>query len=222
MTNALIVATTVALLTLGRVWYLRTHPVQKDVQEAILPLSKRLHAGDFFRRPQTEEVRFAFWIVQYGTLWYAINLPLMHLAGFDGRRWTYLMSAIDIFFVWISFELGLLGAFLYIAINTFNLFKAPWNVSIVWLIVCAVFSWIFLLLAPLAKLPIGIPTRVWTHVRQALVYKKNPYYYGLLGVIWLFVAWRTLLPGLFGDTWLGSLASLEVLKRLTDLFHAAT
>lgn len=137
----------------------------------------------------------------------------MRAAKFDGRKWSYAMALLDIPFVWLSFRLGLVGVLVYAGINTFNLFKAPWNVSIVWLIICALFSWIFLILAPLAKLPLGIPTWVWGHVRQALLYQKNPYYYGLLGVLWLFVAWRTLLPGLFADTLLGQIASLALRTR---------
>ncbi len=198
------------LLTLARLWYLRVRPIQKDVGEFILPLSKRLHATDFFRRPRSEEIRFSFLIVQYGVIWWAINLPLMHIARFDGRKWTYALAIVDIPFAWLSFRLGLIGALGYLAIATFNLVKAPWNSSILWLIICGVFSWIFLILAPLAKFPIGIPTLVWSHVRTAMVYKKNPYYYGMLAVVWIFVAWRTLLPWLFADTLLGHLAGLNL------------
>lgn len=210
MTSQTFIFLGIGLLTLGRLWYLKLHPVQKDVREAILPLSKRLTVRDFFRRPKSEEVRFSFLIVQYGVIWYAINLPLMHLVNFDGRKWTYAIALLDIPFVWLSFRLGPVGALLYAGIATFNLLKAPWNVSIVWLTICGIFSWVFLILGPLAKFPIGIPAWVWGHVRTAMVYKKNPYYYGILGLLWLFVAWRTLLPWLFADTWLGNLVSWEL------------
>jgi hypothetical protein len=207
--DQLFIIPTIAVLSIGRLWYLRAHSVQRDVRDAILPLSSRLHAADFFRRPRSEDVRFAFWIVQYGVIWYAINLPLMRLARFEGRKWTYALCLLDVIFVWFSFNLGLVGALIYITLNTINLFKAPWNVSIFWLIVLGVFSWVFLVLAPIAKLPIGIPTKVWGHVRQALFYQKNPYYYGLLGLFWIFVAWRTLVPWFLAGTWLGQIASFQ-------------
>ena len=207
----------IAVLTVGRFWYIRANPVQRDVHDFILPLSKRLHGADFFRRPKSEEIRFSFWIVQYGVIWWAINLPLMNLARFDGRRWGYIMAVLDIPFLWLSSGLGAVGLLIYAGINTFNLLKAPWNVSIVWLIMCAVFSWVFLLIAPIAKLPLGIPTWVWGHVRQALLYQKNPFYYGLLGVLWLFVAWRTLIPGVLSDTFLGQVASLAAWTSLSRI-----
>jgi len=206
--DPLLVVLGIVLLTLARLWYLRTSEVQRDVREAIIPLTSRLHFADFFRRPRSEDIRFVFWIVQYGILWYAINLPLMHLSGLNGRRWAYALALIDGVCVWLSFRLGLMGALLYIAINTVNVLKAPWNVSILWLTLLGVYSWVFLILAPIAKLPIGIPTRAWGHVRQVLFHQKNPYYYGLLGVFWLFVFWRTILPWLFAGTFLGQLASI--------------
>jgi len=133
----------------------------------------------------------------------------MRITNFNPRRWTYAVALLDIPFLWLSFRLGPIGGLVYAGITTFNLLKAPWNVSILWLVICAVFSWIFLILAPLAKLPIGVPVLVWGHVKGAMMYQKNPYYYGMLAVLWLFVAWRTLLPGLLADTWLGHLVSIE-------------
>ena len=133
----------------------------------------------------------------------------MHLARFDGRRWIYSIALIDTLFIWISFQLGLVGAIAYMGISTIQLFKAPWNVSILWLTILGVFSWIFLILAPMAKFPIGLPTKVWGHVQQALFYKRNPVYYGLLTILWIFVVWRTLLPWLFAGTWLGQIAAFN-------------
>ena len=197
----------IALLTLARGWFLKSHPVQRDVREAFLPSSKRLHAADFFRRPRSVEVRNVFLLLPYGTLWFAVNLPMIHLARFEGRRWTYLIALVDCVFLWLSFRLGLISALVYAGMSTFMLVKAPWNVSILWLIMCGVFSWIFLVLAPAAKLPLAIPVRMGKRVQGLLFYQHNYFYYGLLGVLWLFVGWRTLLPWLFAGTWLAQVVS---------------
>src|SRR6266849_1715017 len=117
MVDQLLVFAGIASLTLTRLAYVRLRQVQRDVQLAILPLSKRLSPRDFFRRPRSEDIRFAFWIVQYGVIWYAINLPLMHLAKFDGRRWVYAMILLDIPFIWFSFRLGLIVALIYAGVN---------------------------------------------------------------------------------------------------------
>ena len=209
MMDQTIILSIIALLTFARLWYLKVHPVQRDIQEAIVPFSSRLQVADFFRRPRSRQIWESFNIVQYGVIWYAINLPIMRITNFNPRRWTYAVALVDVPFLWLSFRLGPVGALVYAGVTTFNLLKAPWNVSILWLVICAVFSWIFLILAPLAKLPIGVPVLVWGHVKGAIVYKKNPYYYGMLAVLWLFVAWRTLLPGLLADTWLGHIVSME-------------
>ncbi len=195
------------LLTLGRLAYLRAMPIQRDVREAQLPLSKRLRMSDFFRKPRSQDIIDSFRTLPYGTLWFAINLPIMHLANFQGRRWTYLLALIDTPFILLSFRLGLLGALIYIGIGTFMLFQAPWNLSILWLTVLSVLSWVFLVLAPIAKLPVGIPMRLGSRVRGLLFHQRNYIYYSLLGVLWLFVFWRTLLPSLFAGTWLGSIVS---------------
>jgi len=198
---------TIGILTLGRLLYLRAMPVQRDVRDAQIPFSRRLRLADFFRRPRSFEVRDSFWVLPYGTLWYAINLPLMHLTGFDGRKWTYSLAILDSLFVWISFRLGYLGALMYVGIGTFLLFKAPWNVSILWLTVCGILSWIFLVLAPVAKFPVGIPLRMRARVQGLLFHQRNYVYYALLGIIWLFVLWRSLLPWLLGETLIGQIVS---------------
>jgi hypothetical protein len=196
----------IALVTIVRLWYLRISPVQRDVRDAQLPFSKRLRFADFFRRPKSQEIRDSFQVLPYGVLWFAVNVPLMHVAGFDGKRWTYLIALIDAPFVWASFRLGYLGALLYIALSTFMLIKGPWNLSILWLIVLGVFSWVFLALAPVAKLPFGIPMRLGKRVQGLLFHQRNYVYYSLLGVMWAFVFWRSVLPWLFAGTWLGQIA----------------
>src|SRR5436309_15866791 len=105
--------------------YLRSRPVHKDVREAQIPYSILLRPSDFFKRPRSSEARDSFCVLPYGTLWYAINLPLMHLTGIDGRKWTYSLATLDNLFVRISFRLGFSAALMYLGIGTFLLFKAP-------------------------------------------------------------------------------------------------
>lgn len=196
------------MLTVLRIVYIRMTPVLRDVHVAQIPFSKRLKAADFFRKPKSFEIRQSFDVLPYGTIWFAINLPLMHLTGFGERAWSYALAVLDIAFIWVSFQLGIIAGLLYIALSTFQLLKAPWNMCINWLTLCGVFSWVFLILSPIAKLPIGVPVRQAKRVQGLLFHQHNYIYYSLLGVLWLFVFWRTILPGLFASTWIGQLVSV--------------
>jgi len=118
-----------------------------------------LKAADFFRRPRSKEVRGSFHVLPHGAIWFGINLPLMHLTGFGERKWSYSLTLLDTIFIWLSFQLGFAAGLLYMIVGTFRLFKAPWNVCINWLTICRIVSWIFLVLAPAANLPVGIPLR---------------------------------------------------------------
>jgi hypothetical protein len=207
MISPLILAPLITALCLLRVAYIRTKPVQKDVRDAFVSCSRRLHLRDYFRPPISFEVKDAFWGMPYGVIWHAINVPLMHLAQFDGKRWVYIIGLIDGVFIWVSFLLGPIGGLLYIAISTFQLVRGPWNVSILWITVLGVFSWIFLLLAPIAKLPVGIPVPNPRRIGRLITHQHNSLYYGLLGVLWLFVLWRTLLPQLFASTIIGQVVT---------------
>src|SRR5262249_12989047 len=198
----------ITVLTVLRILFIRVSPVLRDVQVAQLPFSRRLRASDFFRRPRSQFVRDSFSVLPYGALWFLINLPLMHLTRFVERRWSYSLALIDMFFIWLSFQLGYSSGILYVVLGTFQLFKAPWNVCIDWLTISGVYSWVFLILAPIAKLPVGIPMRQAKRVQGLLFHQHNYVYYGLLGLLWLFVAWRTLFPWLFAGTWLGQLVSV--------------
>lgn len=182
----------------------------RDVHVAQIPFSKRLKALDFFRRPKSFEIRQSFDVLPYGIIWFAINLPIMHLTGFGERRWSYALAIIDMIFLWISFELGLVSGLIYASLTTFHLLKAPWNVSISWLIICGIFSWIFLILAPAAKLPVGIPMRQAKRVQGLLFHQHNYVYYSLLGLLWLFVFWRTIIPWFLAGTWLGQIVTVSI------------
>jgi hypothetical protein len=207
--DPLVIIAGILFLTLGRLWYLKISPVLRDVVISQVPFSKRLRVGDFFRRPKSQDVRDSFRVLPYGILWFAINVPLMRVARFDGRGWTYVIAVIDAGFIWVSFSLGLLAGLAYAGLSTFMLFRAPWNVSILWLTILGIFSWIFLILAPVAKLPVGIPMRMGKRVQGLLFHQRNYIYYSLLGLMWLFVLWRTLLPWLFEGTLLGQIVSLD-------------
>jgi hypothetical protein len=44
-----------------------------------------------------------------------------------------------------------------------------------------------LALAPIAKLPVGLPVQVWRYTERAFGHQHNYIYYGLLGTLWLIV-----------------------------------
>jgi hypothetical protein len=97
------------------------------------------------------------------------------------------LALIDSFFLWYSQYLGLTVFVAYVLIGTFQLLRAPWNASINWLIILAPISWIFLLLAPIAKFPVGLPVQVWRYTGRAVGHQHNYIYFGLLGTLWLIV-----------------------------------
>ena len=112
----------------------------------------------------------------------------MRAVRYSGRLWMVALALIDIAFLWYSSEfLGLVVFFAFVFIGTFQLFRAPWNASINWLIILAPISWIFLALAPIAKLPVGLPVQVWGYTERAIGHQHNYIYYGLLGTLWLIV-----------------------------------
>jgi len=98
------------------------------------------------------------------------------------------LALIDAVFLGYIFQaLGLTVFFSYVLIGTFQLLRAPWNSSINWLIMLAPISWIFLLLAPIAKFPVGLPVQVWRYTGRAVGHQHNYIYFGLLGTLWLIV-----------------------------------
>lgn len=123
----------------------------------------------------------------YGIVWYGMNVPIGKLVGYDGRKWMVALALIDGAFLWLSQTIGILGFAAYLFIGTFQLFRAPWNVSIDWLILLGPFSWLFLILAPIAKLPFGLPAHTFGDTGRGLFYQHNYIYYGLLGTLWLIV-----------------------------------
>src|SRR5437660_12314327 len=77
--------------------------------------------------------------------------------------------------------MGWLGFLAYAFIGTFQLFRAPWNISINWLILLASVSPWLLIIAPIAKLPVGLPLHAFGDTERAFFFKHNFVYYGLLG-----------------------------------------
>jgi hypothetical protein len=145
----------------------------------------------------------------YGIIWYGINLPMARFVGYDGRKWMLLLALVDSVFIWLSQAMGLLMFTAYILIGTFQLFRAPWNVSIDWIIILGLFYWWLLLIAPIAKLPVGLPLATFGDTKRGLFYQHNYVYYGLLGTLWLIVFVASFMPDitetvtvLFGVIWL--------------------
>ncbi len=174
-----IVGAIIALTVFRLVWILK-RPVPKDIPFYILPGLSNL------RKLLRYDPDFSY--VPYGLIWYAINVPIVRATRYNGRLWIAVLALIDIAFLWYSSEsLGLSVFVAYVLIGTFQLLRAPWNASINWLIVLAPISWIFLALAPIAKLPVGLPVQVWGYTERAIGHQHNYIYFGLLGTLWLIV-----------------------------------
>ncbi len=174
-----IIAGITALTILRLVWILK-RPVHKDISFYILPGLSNL------RKIVRYDPEFSY--VPYGLIWYAINVPIVRAVRYSGRLWIAVLALIDIVFLWYSSEiLGLTVFIAYVLIGTFQLLRAPWNASINWLIILGPISWIFFLLAPIAKFPTGLPIQVWRYTERAVGHQHNYIYFGLLGTLWLIV-----------------------------------
>jgi hypothetical protein len=174
------ILSTIAVLTLFRLVWIFKRPVHKDITFYILPGLSNL------RKIVRYDPGFSY--VPYGLIWYAINVPIVRAVRYSGRLWIAVLALIDTVFLWYSGQaLGLTVFLAYVLIGTFQLLRAPWNASINWLIILAPISWMFLLLAPIAKFPVGLPLRVWTYTERAIGHQHNYIYFGLLGTLWLIV-----------------------------------
>lgn len=156
----------------------------------------------------------------YGMIWYAMNLPIGKFVSFDGRRWMISLALLDSIFLWLSQAMGLLGFAAYLLIGSFQLLRSPWNVTIDWIIILGLFSWWFLLIAPLAKLPVGLPLHAFRDTGRGLFYQHNYVYYGFLGTLWLIVISAIYLPAIrdtsiviFGVFWLVALTFLYMRRQ---------
>jgi hypothetical protein len=174
-----IIGAIIALTGLRLVWIVK-RPIHKDISFYILPGLSNL------RRIIRYDPEFSY--VPYGLIWYAINVPIVRLGRYSGRFWMGALALIDSFFLGYSFQyLGLTVFLAYVLIGTFQLLRAPWNASINWFIMLAPTSWIFLILAPFAKFPVGLPVQVWRYTGRAVGHQHNYIYFGLLGTLWLIV-----------------------------------
>jgi hypothetical protein len=179
----------IAAVTIVRLVWILKRPVHKDITFYILPGLSNLR----------KIIKYApdFSYVPYGLIWYAINVPIVRLGRYSGRFWMGALALIDGLFLGYSFQfLGLTVFFAYVLLGTFQLLRAPWNASINWLIILAPTSWIFLVLAAIAKFPIGLPIQVWRYTGRAVGHQHNYIYFGLLGTLWVIVFNHLyLLPG---------------------------
>ena len=174
-----IIAATV-LVTVFRLTWILKKPVHRDITSYIFPGLSNLN--------KIAKYDPSFSYVTYGLIWYAINVPVIRLGNYRGRFWIGVLAVIDGIFLWYSFlSMGLAVFLVYFLIGTFQLLRAPWNVSINWLILLAPISWGFLILAPMAKFPIGLPLQVWRFTERAIGHQHNYIYFGLLGTLWLIV-----------------------------------
>ena len=156
----------------------------------------------------------------YGIVWYVMNLPIGKLVNYDGRKWMIVLALVDSIFLWLSQAIGLIGFAAYLLIGTFQLLRAPWNVTINWIILTGQFYWWFLIIAPIAKLPVGLPLHSFGDTGRGLFYQHNYVYYGLLGTLWLIVLFSVFLPGILsisimslGSFWILLFGYLYAQKR---------
>src|SRR5690349_11650367 len=128
LNDEIIVAT--VLVTVFRLVWILKKPVHRDITSYIFPGLSNL------RKITRYDPGFSY--VPYGLVWYAINVPIIRLGRYRGRFWMATLALIDGIFLWYSFlSMGLVIFLAYFLIGTFQLLRAPWNVSINWLIVLA-------------------------------------------------------------------------------------
>src|SRR6267143_182 len=170
----------ITMVTVFRLVWIVRRPVHRDITSYIFPSLSNI------RKIIKYDTNFSY--VPYGLIWYAINVPIVRLGRYNGRFWMGTLALIDIVFLGYSFQyMGLTVFFAYVVIGTFQLLRAPWNTSINWLIILGPNSWIFLVLAPIAKFPVGLPVQVWRYTERAVGHQHNYIYFGLLGTLWLIV-----------------------------------
>jgi len=202
----------VVVITGIRVALIHKRPLPHDVQSAIMNGTSRI--GKVLRGEGRVEGN-----APYGIIWYGINVPIARLVNYDGRKWMITLALIDSIFLWLSQGLGPMGFAACLLIGTFQLLRAPWNSSIDWIIILGLFGWWFLLLAPIAKLPFGLPFHAFGDTGRGLFYQHNYIYYGLLGTLWtivflndFFSMIRDISIGLFGIAWILLLGVLYLRK----------
>ena len=183
-----IIIVVVSVIVVRALWT-GMHPLPHDVDPAIMAGLKNI-------RKVLQRQIIVSGRAPYGIIWYAINLPIARAAKFNGRYWILYLGLIDGIFLGLSWTMGWLGFLAYIFIGTFQLLRAPWNVSINWLILLALVSPWFLILAPIAKLPVGLPLHAFGDTERALFFKHNFVYYGLLVTIWLIVFFNLFIPSI--------------------------
>jgi len=174
------IAIAIVAVTLLRVGWILLRPLPHDVENAIMYGLRRI--GEVMRGKARVEGN-----APYGILWYGVNVPIAKVVRYNGRSWMISLALIDSIFLWFSQTLGILGFATYVFIGTFQLIRAPWNVSIDWIILLGPISWLFLALAPVAKLPVGLPFHAFGDTGRGVFYQHNYIYYGLLGTLWLIV-----------------------------------
>ena len=179
----------VVVITVVRTLWTLARPIPHDVDPAIMPGLKNI--WKVLHRQIIVSGR-----APYGIIWYAINLPIARAASFSGRYWILYLGLIDTIFLWLSWAMGWLGFIAYVFIGSFQLLRAPWNTSINWLILLGVVSPWFLIIAPIAKLPVGLPLHAFGDTGRAFFFKHNFVYYGLLGTLWLIVLFNLFLPSI--------------------------
>ena len=201
------------MATALRVGLILLRPLPHDVESAIMAGLRRI------RTVLKGEARVEG-NAPYGIIWYGMNLPIARLVQYDGRRWMISLAILDTLFLWLSQSIAVQVFVAYLFIGTFQLLRAPWNVTIDWIILLSPISWIFLILAPISKLPLGLPLHAFGDTGRGIFYQHNYIYYGLLGTLWLIIFSQIFALGMrdffieaFGFCWAVLLGFLYIRKR---------
>ena len=134
------------------------------------------------------------WEAPYGGVWYAANVPLtwVKVPGWNlEQSWLLWTSIIDLFFSLLLLRVKprLVLPYLLVSIVTWR--QAPYNLSIYWLTGLGLYNSWLLVLAILAKTPVGAPLTVWQFILNSPPLASEWRYYGLMMAWWLLILAQT-------------------------------
>jgi len=133
------------------------------------------------------------WQAPYGVIWYILNIPLtwFQISGINPEQsWLLWLSAIDSVVIWIM-RRGRFYTIFYIAISLLTFRQAPYNMTILWITLAGIYWPPSLIIAPLAKFPIGAPPEIWQYIfSNSMQSETNWRYYALMIMLWFVVLYR--------------------------------
>ncbi len=133
------------------------------------------------------------WQAPYGVIWYILNIPLtwFQISGINPEQsWLLWLSAIDSVVILIM-RRGRFYTIFYIAVSLLTFRQAPYNMTILWITLAGIYWPPSLIIAPLAKFPIGAPSDVWQYIfSNSMQSETNWRYYALMIILWVVVLYK--------------------------------